>query len=158
MDLSAPPPAAADLLAGLAAAGWETVADRRGPMGGAQVVLRGPDAELELSGDRDHWVLTLRPAGLSRGITPEVWEAHLDGHEVRDPDLAGQVAFVRDRRDEAVAAARADPGVERRLVELGAAYMRRRRLGPPPLSPPPLGPPPPGPPPLSPPPLSPPPR
>lgn len=132
--LDAPVPVA-ELLRQLGAAGFDTVADQRGGMGGAEIVLRGtvPDpVEVTVSGDRGHWAVQVRVAGMSRGIVPAVWEAYLDGHEVTELDLDRQAAFVRDRLPDAAAAVRADPGIEATLVQLGRDYMRRLLEAPPP--------------------------
>lgn len=130
MSVTDLPPPVAELLGQLGAAGFRPVSDVRGGMGGVRQVLRGPDgAEVEVSGDRGTWMLLLGVAGQVGRTPPEAWIAHLDGGEVQAPDLDRQVAFLRDRWPEAVAAARADPGLDALLTRLGEDYMRRRLGG-----------------------------
>jgi hypothetical protein len=101
-------------------------------MGGREVVLHGAvpggetgTVEIKISGDRGHWVITFRIEPLSRHLTPEAWAAYLDGTAVQAPDLDREVAFIRNRLPDAVAAVRNEPNVESQVCEIGRDYMRR---------------------------------
>jgi hypothetical protein len=114
--------------------GFVTVSERFGGMGGAQLILSGAVATnagdqtawVEIAGDRGHWSITLRFQVDGVAVTPNLWEAYLDGHEVRDPDISVDATFLTSRLTEAALAAARDPGLEPRLYANGREYMRRR--------------------------------
>jgi hypothetical protein len=81
---------------------------------------------IRLSGDRGHWSLAVRFSRHSPWIPPSVWESHLDGVPIRDPDLAADVKFVVGRLTEAAEATVAQSSIEAELDEAGRRYMSTR--------------------------------
>jgi hypothetical protein len=127
-----PEPIAA-LLRVLAERQFDVVRQSHGSMGGAELVVRGASGEgksqdvwIEINGDRGHWSIGIRFDERSPWITPAVWEAHLDGREIRPPDIAADARFVERRLDEAAHAVALRPAVEAELARMGREYMRRR--------------------------------
>lgn len=133
-DMPDTPSVVDDLYTLLQSEGFEVVEDRRGGIGGLQVILRGPEmepaggprAEAQISVDRGHWTIGLRFTGMSRFIDPRVWAAHLDGGEIGPPDVEEQARFVAGRLLEAGHAVRADADIETKLVRMGEHHMRSR--------------------------------
>jgi hypothetical protein len=114
--------------------GFGVVSERFGGMGGAQLILSGnvatnggdQTAWVEIVGDRGHWSIALRFRVDGVGVTPNLWEAYLDGHEVRDPDISADATFVTSRLTEAARAAAGEPGLEAILYARGRDYMKQR--------------------------------
>jgi hypothetical protein len=108
--------------------------DRRGGMGGVLLTLTGEvpgvagglEVWVQISGDRGHWAIALRLAGMSIFVDPQIWAANIDGMEVGDVDVSLQAAFVKERLVEASEALRANPRIELALVRAGEEYMRRK--------------------------------
>ena len=112
------------LVRGLVGSGlFAVVTDRRGGMGGRQLVLReavqtGQSAEIEVLGELGQWTVGLRFGGMDDFYLPLAWRSLIDGDELVIGDLADQVRFLQERRVEAGAVFVALSDVEARLRRL----------------------------------------
>lgn len=111
---------------------FEIVRENYGSMNGVELVLSGTGQRLtstvwvEITGDRGHWSIRVRFDDLTPWTTPAVWEAHLDGTDIRPPNVVADAHFVESRLDEAAQEAALHPELEIELERAGREYMRRR--------------------------------
>lgn len=109
--------------------GFRLVREDRGGMGGVLLVYEGHadglPAAVEITADRGQWQAALKFDGMRRSVLPEVWTAYVDGADVHDMNVAGQVKFIRERLADAAASFRQDPEADGRLTELGRAHADR---------------------------------
>lgn len=137
LDLPDAPPTVSSLCADLLLSGYQVVGDRRGGMGGVEIVLRSPpptppgqvSAEVQIAADRGRWTVGLRFDEMSRFIDPRVWAAHIDGGDIGPPDVDLQTRFVATRLADAAQAVRTESDIEVKLMRRGEDHMRHH-LGP----------------------------
>jgi hypothetical protein len=125
------PDAIQELYVWLLDQGFQLESDERGGMGGAVLVLSGrtgpgPIAWIEISGDRGHWVISLRFEGMSRYIAVQAWRAYIEGVDITQISISEQVVFVSAHLNDAAIASVANPSIEAGLVRIGEEYMRRK--------------------------------
>lgn len=139
MTVTPLPPDMAELVEFLSASGFEVIRDRSGGMGGRELWLQGEvltgdrsvTTQVEVSGDRGHWVTSVRLPGMTSWITPAAWMELLDGLmvEQQTPEqgtLAYQVRYVQDRLPDMAARFLSDPDTEEKSNRLGREFMRKR--------------------------------
>ncbi|MEV4622117.1 hypothetical protein AB0J74_25830 [Asanoa sp. NPDC049573] len=133
MNLSDMPSLLGRLYERLRTAGFTVTSEQSGGMGGLEVILSGSiagstgsvPAEVDMSSDRGHSVVTVRLGEMEHWIIPGVWASYLDSIPVDiDPERATE--FLGNRLSDMADAYLADDDIESKLVAIGEQFMRAR--------------------------------